>query len=91
MNEQTSEEAVILWADRHGLQGTITDLKCAFEDAATLYWSKRCEEMEKALKTSEKAINNTLEHLHPYKTPEVTLDRLVNALREIQNAMKSSL
>ena len=31
-----SDAQVSEWADRHAFQGTATDLRCAFEDAATL-------------------------------------------------------
>ena len=33
-NKQISE-----WANRHDFKGTITDLRCAFEDAQTVYTS----------------------------------------------------
>lgn len=37
MITQPTDEEIRAWAARHDLQGSLTDLRCAFEDAATLY------------------------------------------------------
>jgi hypothetical protein len=42
-SEATNEE-IAEWAERHDLRGSATDLRCAFEDAASLHLTRGVSE-----------------------------------------------